>query len=126
VVFCHAWSESVRRSVHVGGAAGIGLARLECMNTKPWTHSLVALALAAACATIGCTATVREEPPVTTSAYVEVGPPIEHIRVAPEIMYEGHRVYWYGGHWYFRTGGHWAFYEHEPYALRGHRYVIRY
>ncbi len=69
---------------------------------------------------------VHTQEPVVTSAYVEAGPPIEHIRAAPLIYYEGHPVFWYNGHWFYRENGNWAFYRVEPGALRPHRYVIRY
>jgi hypothetical protein len=59
--------------------------------------------LACALASSGCEATVREEP--VTSAVVEVGPPIEHVRIAPSLIYEGHLVYWYNNHWFFRDRG---------------------
>jgi hypothetical protein len=52
-------------------------------------------------------------------------PPVEHIRVAPSVIYEGHPVYWYHSRWYYQNGGRWGYYHEEPVALRGRRYVIR-
>jgi hypothetical protein len=95
------------------------------MNTKHSTALVTTLAIFAATGAGACTATVRTEP-VPTSAYVEVGPPVEHIRVAPSIVYEGHPVYWYSNHWYYRNGGRWTYYDREPEFLRPHRYVVRY
>jgi hypothetical protein len=80
--------------------------------------------LACALASSGCETTAREEP--VTSAVVEVGPPFEHVRLAPLIVYEGRAVYWYNNHWFFREGGRWGYYRTEPFALRPHRYFVRY
>ncbi len=52
-------------------------------------------------------------------------PPVEHIRVAPQVVYEGHPVYWYRNRWYYQNGGRWGYYSNEPVALRGRRYVVR-
>jgi hypothetical protein len=52
-------------------------------------------------------------------------PPVEHIRVAPAVVYEGHPVYWYHNRWYYQNGGRWGYYHEEPIALRNRRYVIR-
>jgi hypothetical protein len=94
------------------------------MKTNAALFALTGL-LVCGLASSGCEATVREEP-VTTSAVVEVGPPYEHVRAAPLVVYEGRPVYWYNSHWYFRDGGgRWGYYHAEPYALRGRRYVIR-
>jgi hypothetical protein len=74
----------------------------------------------------GCSAGVQAGVAVPTGAEVAVGPPVEHVRAAPEIVYEGHPVYWYHDHWYFRSHGHWNYYRSEPSALHAHRYVVRY
>jgi hypothetical protein len=52
-------------------------------------------------------------------------PPVEHVRVAPSVVYEGHPVYWYRNRWYYQNGGRWGYYREEPIGLRGRRYVIR-
>src|SRR5271155_2781809 len=62
--------------------------------------------------------------PRTEEVIVEQGPPVEHIRMAPAVMYEGRRVYWYGNRWYYQNGGRWAYYGSEPIGLRGRRYVV--
>jgi hypothetical protein len=62
--------------------------------------------------------------PRTEEVIVEQGPPVEHIRMAPAVMYEGRRVYWYGNRWYYQNGGRWSYYGAEPVGLRGRRYVV--
>jgi hypothetical protein len=62
--------------------------------------------------------------PRTEEVIVEQGPPAEHIRMAPAVMYEGRRVYWYGNRWYYQNGGRWAYYGAEPIGLRGRRYNV--
>jgi hypothetical protein len=109
---------------------GTGFASWEDMKNTFITHfpgstGLMIGSFAMAVGVGACTATVRTEP-VTTAAYVDVGPPVEHIRVAPSVVYEGHPVYWYNNRWYYRHGGGWAFYEKEPEFLKPHRYVVRY
>ena len=49
-------------------------------------------------------------------------PPVEPIRVAPAVIYEGHPVYWYHNRWYYQNGGRWSYYGSEPIGLRGRRY----
>jgi hypothetical protein len=60
--------------------------------------------------------------PRVEEVIVQEGPPVEHIRVAPTVMYEGRRVYWYGNRWYYQNGGRWSYYGSEPIGLRGRRY----
>jgi hypothetical protein len=62
--------------------------------------------------------------PRTEEVIVEQGPPVEHIRMAPAVMYEGRRVYWYGNRWYYQNGGRWSYYGAEPVGLRGRRYNV--
>jgi hypothetical protein len=94
------------------------------------THPIIAVVtlLAAGALSGACAEHVeaREVLVPTTSATIEVVPTVEHIRAAPEILYEGHPVFWFHDHWYFQSGGQWTYYVNEPLALRPHRYVVRY
>jgi hypothetical protein len=98
--------------------------------TQSQAHRIAAIAgvIAAAAFASACEERVetREVLVPTTAATIEIGPPVEHIRAAPEIIYEGHPVYWFHDRWYFRSGGLWNYYAVEPPALRPHRYVVRY
>jgi len=67
--------------------------------------------------------TVAAQPRVE-EVIVQEGPPVAHVRMAPPVMYEGRRVYWYGNRWYYQNGGRWSYYGAEPVGLRGRRYVV--
>jgi ABC-type Fe3+-hydroxamate transport system substrate-binding protein len=56
----------------------------------------------------------------------EVVVPVEHIRRAPVVMYNGTRVYWHANRWYYQNGGRWTYYNNEPVELRSRRYVVAY
>jgi hypothetical protein len=62
--------------------------------------------------------------PRVEEVIVEEGPPVAHVRMAPPVMYEGRRVYWYGNRWYYQNGARWSYYGAEPVGLRGRRYVV--
>jgi hypothetical protein len=68
--------------------------------------------------------TVAAQPRVVEEVVVQEGPPAAHIRMAPQVVYEGRRVYWYGNRWYYQNGARWSYYGAEPVALRGRRYVL--
>ncbi len=52
--------------------------------------------------------------------------PVEHVRRAPVVVYNGQRVYWHRNRWYYMNGGRWTYYTNEPVELRGRRYVVAY
>lgn len=62
--------------------------------------------------------------PRVEEVVVQEGPPVAHIRMAPAVMFEGRRVYWYGNRWYYQNGARWSYYGSEPVGLRGRRYVV--
>jgi hypothetical protein len=67
--------------------------------------------------------TVQAQPQVVEEEVIaESGPPVEHIRVAPQVVYGGRRVYWWGNRWYYQNGARWGYYRNEPVYLRGRRY----
>jgi hypothetical protein len=70
--------------------------------------------------------TVAAQPQIVEEEVItESGPPVEHIRMAPQVVYGGRNVYWYGNRWYYQNGGRWSYYRNEPVGLRGRRYVVR-
>jgi hypothetical protein len=67
--------------------------------------------------------TVQAQPQVVEEEVItESGPPVEHIRMAPQVIYGGRRVYWWGNRWYYQNGARWGYYRNEPVYLRGRRY----
>jgi hypothetical protein len=67
--------------------------------------------------------TVQAQPQVVEEEVIaESGPPVEHIRMAPQVVYGGRRVYWWGNRWYYQNGARWGYYRNEPVYLRGRRY----
>jgi hypothetical protein len=95
--------------------------RQEVIVTQPRTEVVT---VAAPRTEIVAVAAPRPEV-VEEEVIVESGPPVEHIRMAPQVVYGGRNVYWYGNRWYYQNGGRWSYYRNEPIGLRGRRYVIR-
>lgn len=62
--------------------------------------------------------------PRVEEVVVQEGPPVAHLRMAPQVVYGGRRVYWYGNRWYYQNGARWSYYGAEPIGLRGRRYVV--